>query len=227
LNWAVNFGSPPGIGLGPSACQFVGATSDIVLIDGLDYARTISKDLILLAPQVVHKVEAAKMRKDAQRPAPNDTEIFRIAECAIMHELIHWSAYWLGIDEKQKYGSYEYATTRFEIAAYGRRLRIPTDWICTGVPKANAPVLGAILDDHAVVTKFMVGSPAKKAGLKSGQRISKIDGKPMDSGTAVDEYIYGQKKPGETVLVEVIEKNGASTRLSIVLGKLADVVPDE
>jgi regulator of sigma E protease len=65
-----------------------------------------------------------------------------------------------------------------------------------------------------VVTREIVeGSPAEKAGLKAGDRIVAVDGRPAVGVTKLSEYI-GQR-PGEKIDLEVI-RDGREVTLTVV-----------
>jgi serine protease Do len=54
----------------------------------------------------------------------------------------------------------------------------------------------------AYIQQILPDSPAEKAGLKTADIITKIDGKPIDSDTKLSEIIQS-KKPNDTVSIEV------------------------
>lgn len=62
----------------------------------------------------------------------------------------------------------------------------------------------------AVIDQVTSGSPAEKAGLKVGQLIVSVDGKPVDSQTALSDAITGHK-PGDTVTLSVFDPTTSQT----------------
>jgi serine protease Do len=72
----------------------------------------------------------------------------------------------------------------------------------------------------ALVADVTSGSPADKAGLKSGDVIVAFAGKPvMDSGDLPP--LVGAKRPGSTESLTII-RNGKERKLDVTLGKLED-----
>ena len=74
--------------------------------------------------------------------------------------------------------------------------------------------------EGALVANVEAGSPAEKAGLKSGDVIRKVDGKKIVSSGDLPALI-GQSKPGSTVKLEVW-RQGKSETVNAQLGDSAD-----
>jgi serine protease Do len=70
----------------------------------------------------------------------------------------------------------------------------------------------------AVVTQPSEDSPAAKAGVRSGDIITAVDGQEVDNALALSRTIAG-KAPGTTVEL-TIWRNGAEQKISVTLGKL-------
>jgi serine protease Do len=91
-------------------------------------------------------------------------------------------------DQIRKYGR----VRRGEIGVYAqtitpslaRGLQLPRDW-------------GVLLGD------VLPGSPADRAGLKVGDMVLKLDGKPMENGRQLEVNLY-RRSIGETVTLEVL-----------------------
>jgi serine protease Do len=81
-----------------------------------------------------------------------------------------------------------------------------------------APQFGLKLTDHgAVVTEVTPGAPGSKAGLKSGDVITGIDGKKVDSSDDLTMDVISHS-PGSTVTLDVI-RNGEPMKVSVTLGQ--------
>jgi S1-C subfamily serine protease len=98
-------------------------------------------------------------------------------------------------------------------------------WFFEGIDKDSAPpVVGVIFpddeNDDAWVTEVAVGSPAEKAGLKSGDTITKLDSTAIKSVKQFREIIK-DRKPGDVVRLTVRRAN-KSVALSVTLGKRAE-----
>lgn len=74
----------------------------------------------------------------------------------------------------------------------------------------------------ALVTEPSKGKPAAEAGIKSGDIITEVDGKPVDDARALSRMIGG-KAPGTTVNL-TIWRDGATKQISV---KLATLTPQE
>ncbi len=72
------------------------------------------------------------------------------------------------------------------------------------------------VSNGAKVTLVVSGSPASKAGLKSGDVITSFDGKPITSDTDLTSAV-SNAKVGETVTVTV-RRGGSTKQLSLTLG---------
>jgi len=72
--------------------------------------------------------------------------------------------------------------------------------------------------EGALVSDVTAGSPGSKAGLKTGDVITELDGKTItDAGQL--QMLVGQKKPGETIQLTVV-RNDQPTSVSVTLGDL-------
>jgi serine protease Do len=76
---------------------------------------------------------------------------------------------------------------------------------------------GLSVDKGAFITEVQPDSPADKAGLKSGDVITAIDGQEMSSMESVTGYLI-QKKPGDKVKVTYV-RDGNSHDTEVELGK--------
>jgi serine protease Do len=80
-----------------------------------------------------------------------------------------------------------------------------------------APQFGIKDDKGALVNQVTPGGPAEKAGLKSGDVVTAIDGKPVKNADDLTMAVIGHA-PGETVKLDVI-RNSKPTQLSVTLGQ--------
>jgi Do/DeqQ family serine protease len=81
-----------------------------------------------------------------------------------------------------------------------------------------APQFGLKATDHgAIVADVTAGAPGSKAGLKSGDVITAIDGKKVDGSDDLTMDVISHA-PGSTVTLDVI-RNGAPTKVTVTLGQ--------
>ncbi|HCK81291.1 MAG TPA: PDZ domain-containing protein [Candidatus Competibacter sp.] len=183
---------------------------------GVKYAVTPNGGkVIVLHGNLVRETEEALLRVRASKKNPDDDRILTLMEATIMHEMVHWSYMVAGVDEKKKYGGdEEYGTARFEQEAYGSPVAMPDEFrerLCKVRPAA--PFLGVATNLACTILEVKPESPAAKAGLIKGDRISKFDGKNLgkelnrDNGgnTAQAEFgaLLDQKQPGDSVSLEI------------------------
>ena len=72
--------------------------------------------------------------------------------------------------------------------------------------------------EGAVVTEVQPNSPGAKGGLKTGDVITQLDGKPVsDAGDL--QVVVGQKQPGTTIKLEVI-REGKNVTVPVTLEKM-------
>jgi serine protease Do len=87
----------------------------------------------------------------------------------------------------------------------------------------NEPYLGIIIDpDNTKACKILEvneNSPASKAGLKAGDVLLKLDGRPLGEAKDLNIVLNG-KKPGDEVKVEV-KRGDETVMLKLTLGKKA------
>jgi len=89
------------------------------------------------------------------------------------------------------------------------------------VVNSGRPYLGVKIGDTgngAYIGSVSAGSPAAKAGLKAGDVVVAVDGKPTptsdDLGTALAAF-----KPGRTVTLKIVHQNGATDLVKVTLGE--------
>ncbi len=81
-----------------------------------------------------------------------------------------------------------------------------------GVQRPAGALLGAALDprqalgDEVVIGAIIPGSPADKAGLRSGDRILALDNRPLDSWKQLADLV-AQHQPGDKIALKVHRKN--------------------
>jgi len=88
--------------------------------------------------------------------------------------------------------------------------------------KATHAYLGVYLQDAAGgarITKVTAGSPAAAAGLKAGQLITAIDGRPVADASTAAARVAGHS-PGDSVKLTVV--GGTGTRqITVTLGSVS------
>src|SRR5437763_3963277 len=96
--------------------------------------------------------------------------------------------------------------------------------------------LGAELDDEGqmgkgvLVTRIRPGTPAENSGLKAGDLITQVDGKPVPN---LDAYDAVAKRPAGSSMTMIIVRDGKTQALAVKLGTrpatggLSDVNPAE
>ncbi len=99
-------------------------------------------------------------------------------------------------------------TGRVERAALGVSIREagPNDAAYVGLPEIRGVLL----------SEFTEGSPARKAGLVTGDVIISVDGKPVNY-VAQLQQIIGFSRPGQVVQVEVARKGGVRKTYAVRL----------
>jgi serine protease Do len=79
--------------------------------------------------------------------------------------------------------------------------------------------------EGAVVTEVQLNSPGAKGGLKTGDVITQVDGKPVsDAGDL--QVVVGQKQPGTTIKLEVI-REGKNVTVPVTLEAMGNKNGDE
>lgn len=101
----------------------------------------------------------------------------------------------------------------------GQLLTIPVKLISKG--RDDAGFLGAFPLRPVRIQSIMENSPAQKAGLKPGDKIVSVDGKPIVSG--MEQFIsIIEKTTGDTIEL-IVNRSGSSVSLSISpMGKLGN-----
>jgi putative serine protease PepD len=89
------------------------------------------------------------------------------------------------------------------------------------VVNSGRPYLGIRVGDTgngAYVGTVTAGGPAAKAGLKVGDVITAIDGKPTPTADELGTVLAGFK-PGQTVTLKVTHQSGATDQIKVTLGQ--------
>lgn len=105
------------------------------------------------------------------------------------------------------------------IDKYGKVVR---GWLGVTVQEVTPEIakgLGLTSARGALVSEVMKASPAEKAGMKRGDVIVAIDGKPVQN-TASMRFMVSEGMPGSQVKVKVL-RNGKEKNLTVVVGDLA------
>ncbi len=86
-----------------------------------------------------------------------------------------------------------------------------------GLTPEMAPQFGLKNDKGALVNQVTPGGPADKAGLKMGDVVTAIDGKPVNNADDLTLAVIS-RSPGSTVNLDIV-RNGKPMQLSITLGQ--------
>jgi putative serine protease PepD len=89
------------------------------------------------------------------------------------------------------------------------------------VVTSGRPYLGVRIGDTgngAYIGQVSSGSPAAKAGLKAGDVIVAVNGKPTPNSDELGTVLAGFK-PGETVTLKVVHQNGKTDLVKVKLGE--------
>jgi serine protease Do len=76
----------------------------------------------------------------------------------------------------------------------------------------------------ALIADVTEGSPADKAGLKSGDVVIEVDGRPVEDNNDLSRYI-ASRSPGSTVRLRVL-REGAERSVSVTLGTFPEEVAE-
>lgn len=90
-------------------------------------------------------------------------------------------------------------------------------------PRDGGGYLGVVLEDRrdGTTVSYVAGdSPAERAGLAVGDKILKVDGRPVTSRETVLERVR-LRKPGDTVVL-LVEREGEELELAVTLGSKGD-----
>jgi serine protease Do len=117
-----------------------------------------------------------------------------------------------------------------DLVKYGKVNRGRLGVAIQGVNKELAESFGLDKPRGALVSSVEPGSPAEKAGLKSGDVILAVDGKPIDQSVDLPR-IVGETKPGTALALQVWRK-GANQEFRVAVGetpadKVATAAGDE
>ncbi|NMB74166.1 MAG: DegQ family serine endoprotease [Myxococcales bacterium] len=97
--------------------------------------------------------------------------------------------------------------------------KVVRGWLGIGIQDLNeelAEQFGATRGGGALVSQVYVGSPAEKAGLKSGDVVLSVNGVPVSDGRQLTARI-GSLPPGGKVQLELL-RDGKRQTLNVVLG---------
>lgn len=105
------------------------------------------------------------------------------------------------------------------IDKYGKVVR---GWLGVSVQEITPEIakgLGIASAKGALISEVMKGSPAEKAGLKQGDVITGIDGKPVQNTSSM-RFQISEVMPGASVKVKVL-REGKEKSFTVVAGDLA------
>lgn len=80
----------------------------------------------------------------------------------------------------------------------------------------SAAELGAPVEQGALIEQVVPGSAAERAGLRSGDIVAAIDGRPVDERDNLQMHVLSHQ-PGEQITLEVL-RDGQSLELALELG---------
>ena len=117
--------------------------------------------------------------------------------------------------------------------------KVTRGWLGVQIQPVTADIaesLGLDKAQGAIIADLTTGSPALKAGLKSGDTILKVDGTEISDARGLAKIIAG-KTPGKDVVLDII-RNGKPTSVTVKLeqmptdpkmanAKPAEVVPEK
>jgi len=89
------------------------------------------------------------------------------------------------------------------------------------VVSSNRAYLGVSIGDTGegvYVGSVTSGTPAAKAGLRTGDVIVAVDGKPTMTSDALGS-VLAARKPGQTVKVKILRQSGSSATVNVTLGE--------
>jgi serine protease Do len=107
-----------------------------------------------------------------------------------------------------------------QLRHFGRVSRGRIGVVIQEVSKELADSFGLPRPLGALVNSVEKGSPAEKAGVQTGDIITKFDGKPVGSSSELPR-IVGGTKPGSKAAIEVWRK-GATREVTVTVGELAE-----
>jgi serine protease Do len=105
-----------------------------------------------------------------------------------------------------------------DLVRFGKVTRGRIGVAIQGVNKDLAESFGLDKPRGALVSTVEPGSPAEKAGIKSGDVILSVDGKPIDQSVDLPR-IVGETKPGTALALKVWRK-GATQDLRVTVGEM-------
>jgi serine protease Do len=114
-------------------------------------------------------------------------------------------------------------TAKAVIAQLKEKGHVTRGWIGVQVQPVTsgiAEALGLKEASGALVDDAQATGPAAKAGLKSGDVITAIDGVAIKNGRALAQQV-GAKAPGTSVTLDIV-RNDESKSLTVTLGTMAD-----
>lgn len=100
--------------------------------------------------------------------------------------------------------------------------RVVRGWLGVGIQNLNEDLAGSFGftgEDGVLIGDVSPDSPADKAGLKSGDIITRYDGKEVDSTEALRSRV-ADTEPGTAVEIEVF-RDGESKEMKVEIGELA------
>ncbi len=102
--------------------------------------------------------------------------------------------------------------SQFGLRGFARGGSFTPNFVNPAVPQP----FGGTGTQGAFVTQVDSGSPADKAGLKTGDIITAVDGQTVDATHPLNTLI-SQKKPGDNVVLS-IQRGGQTQTINVTLG---------
>jgi putative serine protease PepD len=96
----------------------------------------------------------------------------------------------------------------------GKHIKRPFLGVTTGDPTTGT---------GAIIARVVAGGPADKAGLRAGDRIVSLAGRPITQSSDVSQAVTA-KKPGDAVALR-IRRDGSERTINVTLGTRPDSAP--
>lgn len=227
------YGWPPVIKLQNFQCHYQGEIpgdsehSPHTHFAGIELGKTWDKSGINILDGLAALVVDVVNRAAQNRTKSDDSQILEVMEATIMHEMVHWSFFYNGVDESSQYkGDAEYGTHSFEREAYGHLVHIVGKHgapFCFEQEVIEPPHVGVRTSEANAPCRILEiepNSPADKAGLKANDQIVKFDGRTIVKTSDFDDQLF-KKSPGDKVAVEV-RRGDKTLTLNVTLAAPAD-----
>jgi S1-C subfamily serine protease len=86
------------------------------------------------------------------------------------------------------------------------------------VPEPGGSAILNAIQTTAAINPGNSGGPAPAAGIKPGDVITAIDGKPVTSSQELNELVAGMA-PGQKVTVAIMHPDGSTATVTVTIGQ--------